>query len=205
MKLKVNPTRMELLKLKRRLKIAQKGHKLLKEKRDGLMKEFMQIIKDAKNTRDLLEEKLSVTFKSYINANANMTPQTIETAGKLTQQKLKIETEIKNIMSVKIPIFKIDFKGDWLSYGFYDTSSELDKSIINLNSSIPLMFQLSQIEKSAQLLATEIEKTRRRVNALEHVLIPSLNETIKYISMKLSEQERSGIATTMRIKQIIEN
>lgn len=204
MKIKVNPTRMELLRLKRRLKIAQKGHKLLKEKRDGLMKEFMQIIKDAKETREDLENKLKIIFNSYTNANASMSPQSMETASALTNQKLSLETKVKNIMSVKIPVFSVKFEGDWLSYGFYDTSSELDKAIMNLNSTIPLMFKLSQIEKSAQLLATEIEKTRRRVNALEHVLIPNINETIKYISMKLSEQERSSIATTMRIKELIQ-
>lgn len=205
MKLKVNPTRMELLRLKKRLKLAQKGHKLLKEKRDGLMKEFMAVVRDAKDTRNDMEEKLSKAFKAYTLASSSMSPQSMDTSALLTSQKLSINFDEKNVMSVKIPEISSEFSGDWLSYGFYDTSGELDTAIINLQEAVPSMVKLAQIEKSAQLMAVEIEKTRRRVNALEHVMIPSLIETVKYIQMKLSEQERSTITTTMRVKEIIES
>lgn len=203
MKLKVNPTRMELLRLKRRLKIAQKGHKLLKEKRDGLMKEFMSVIKIAKKTRIELEDKLSQAFQSYTRASSSMSSIALKSAYTLPSIKLDIQSEIKNVMSVKIPRFSHTLKGDWLCYGYLDTSGELDRSIILINEILPTMIRLSEIEKSAQMLAAEIEKTRRRVNALEHVLIPNITQTIKYISMKLSEQERSTITISMRIKELI--
>ncbi len=204
MKLKVNPTRMELLKLKKSLKTAKKGHKLLKEKRDGLMKEFMEIIRLARSTRKEMEEKLATGFHAYTLASANMSDMAIDSASLITNQKMNISFEIKNVMSVKIP--KIDFQteGDYISYGFYDTSGELDIALKKLQEALPILIKLAEIEKSAQKLAAEIEKTRRRVNALEHVMIPNIEETVKYIQMKLSEQERSTITTTMRVKELIE-
>lgn len=204
MKLRVNPTRMELLRLKKRLKTAQKGHKLLKEKRDGLMKEFMAIIKKAKTTRSEAEEKLAKSFKAYTMASANMTPITLATASALPSQKMSLSFDEKNVMSVKLPVIDFKTEGDFISYGFYDTSGELDIAIKNLGEALPSLVNLAQIEKSAQMLAAEIEKTRRRVNALEHVLIPNIKETVKYIQMKLSEQERASIASTMRVKEMIE-
>jgi V/A-type H+-transporting ATPase subunit D len=196
---------MELLKLKKRLKTAIKGHKLLKEKRDGLMKEFMEIIKVAKETRKKMEEILSIGFHSYTLASANMTDMTINTASQITSQKMTIDFSTKSVMSVKIPQINFSTKGDYISYGFYDTSGELDIALKNMQESLPTLIKLAQIEKSAQMLALEIEKTRRRVNALEHVMIPNLQETVKYIQMKLSEQERSVITTTMVVKEMIEN
>ncbi len=204
MKLKVNPTRMELLRLKRRLKIAQKGHKLLKEKRDGLMKEFMEVIKLAKTTREEMEQKLAIAFRSYTLAASNTIPQAMEAASTLPSQKTDLKFSTKNVMSVNIPQIEVQTSGDWLSYGFYDTSGELDIAIINLQDTAPQMIKLAEIEKSAQLMAKEIEKTRRRVNALEHVMIPNIEETVKYITMKLSEQERATITTTMIVKEMIE-
>lgn len=203
MKLKVNPTRMELLRLKRRLKIAQKGHKLLKEKRDGLMKEFMGIVRLAKQNRLEVEKQLSLIFQAYTYASSSTNPIDLASSYALPSLKLYISSQTKNVMSVKIPKFTHKLEGNWQSYGFFETSGELDRSISLIEQSIPDMINLSQIEKGAQMLATEIEKTRRRVNALEHVMIPNIIETIKYISMKLSEQERSTISTTMRIKEII--
>jgi len=202
--LKVNPTRMELLKLKKRLKTAQKGHKLLKEKRDGLMKEFMEIIKQAKKARLEMEQKLQKGFYSFTLASANMTPFSIETSSLMPSQKINASFSVKNVMSVKIPIINVETSGNYLCYGYFDTSSELDIAIENLGLALPEMVKLAQIEKGAQMLSVEIEKTRRRVNALEHVLIPNIIDTIKYISMKLSEQERSTIASTMRIKKMIQ-
>ncbi len=204
MKLKVNPTRMELLRLKRRLKIAQKGHKLLKEKRDGLMKEFMEIIKLAQKTREEMEQKLSISFKAYVIAASNTNKQALKTASILPSQKINLKFTTKNVMSVQIPKIQIERSGNWLSYGFYDTSGELDRAIENLQDVVEVMIKLAEIEKGSQLMAAEIEKTRRRVNALEHVMIPNLKETIKYIQMKLSEQERSTITTTMIVKEIIQ-
>lgn len=205
MKLKVNPTRMELLKLKRSLKTAKKGHKLLKEKRDGLMKEFMEIIRIARSTRSEMEEKLANGFHAYTLASANMTDMAINSASCITNQKMSIDFDVKNVMSVKIPKISFETKGDYISYGFQDTSAELDIALKKLQESLPILIRLAEIEKSAQKLAAEIEKTRRRVNALEHVMIPNLEETIKYIQMKLGEQERSTITTTMRVKELIES
>lgn len=202
--LNVNPTRMELIKLKRKLVTAKRGHKLLKEKRDGLMKEFIKIIKEVKSLRDEIEVTLARAFKSFLFASADMDSEEIEEALFIPAKKLSIEASTKNVMSVKVPEFKYHEEGDFLSYSLATTSSQLDSALKKLSDSLDKLIMIAQQEHSAKLMAEEIEKTRRRVNALEYVFIPNINETIKYITNKLNEQERSAIITVMKIKKEME-
>lgn len=202
-KLNVNPTRQELLKLKIKLKTAERGWKLLKEKRDGLMKSFMKIIRQAKEQREQVESELGEGFKYFILASAQMRPSEIRESIMWPGMKTSLTASTKNVMSVEIPQFEYKEEGDWLSYSLATTSSALDKSIETFANSLKYMVKLAEIEHSAKLLAEEIEKTRRRVNALEYVFIPNIRETIKYITAKLNEQERGALVSLMRIKDII--
>jgi V/A-type H+-transporting ATPase subunit D len=204
MKLNVNPTRMELLKLKRRVKTAKRGYKLLKEKRDGLMKQFMAIIKKARDYREKIEKNLPLALKSFMFASADMQPEMMEESLAMPSQKIFLESKIKNVMSVNVPQFTFKKTGTSLSYSLSTTSSQLDDSLNTFAEILEEMVKLAEIEHSASLLAEEIEKTRRRVNALEYVLIPSLVETVKFITLKLDEQERAGITSLMRVKEIVQ-
>jgi len=204
MKLNVNPTRQELIKLKRKLKTAVRGHKLLKEKRDGLMKQFMSIIREAKNLRENTEKKLAIGFQSFVFAAADMRPEVMAEALAIPSRKSTLTTTTKNIMSVDVPIFKYKEEGEFLCYSLKSTSSDLDTAIENFADVLKDMIKLAEIEHSAKLLAAEIEKTRRRVNALEYVMIPDTKETIKYITNKLNEQERGTLITLMKIKEVME-
>ncbi|MFH1218645.1 MAG: V-type ATP synthase subunit D, partial [Candidatus Peregrinibacteria bacterium] len=203
-KLNVKPTRMELLNLKRRLKSAKRGHKLLKDKQDGLMQKFMEIIKEAKASRREVEEKLSQAFKNFMFASSMMIPEILESALLYPSAKVELEVETKNVMSVRIPYFELKQEGDILNYGYLQTSGELDMSLSAFQEVFPLLIKLAEIEKQAQRLAAELETTRRRVNALEYKLIPDITETAKFITMKLAEAERSTIVSVMRIKAMIE-
>lgn len=203
--LNVNPTRMELLKLKKRIVMARRGHKLLKEKRDGLMREFMKIIKEAKSLRAHTEEILGKSFANFMMAASIMRPEAIESALMVNSSEIKLSAETKNVMSVNIPEFQFEITSKPSGYGFFGTSGEMDVALDKFKKSLNDLIRLSTIEKSAALLAVEIERTRRRVNALEYVLIPDLEETMKYIYMKLTEQERSGITTLMVVKEMLEN
>jgi len=203
MRLNVNPTRMELIKLKRRVVTAKRGHKLLKEKRDGLMKQFMAIIKEARTLRETIEKDLSGAFKAFVFASADMRPEVMQEALAYPSIKTTLEVDTQNVMSVNIPQFKMQKEGDFLSYGLASTSSDLDESLEIFSQVLEDMVKLAEIEHSARLLSEEIEKTRRRVNALEYVFIPNMEETIKYISAKLTEQERSAFATLMSLKDKI--
>ena len=202
--LKVNPTRMELIKLKRKLVTAQRGHKLLKEKRDGLMKEFMGIIREVKVLREEIEKELGNAFKTFLFASADMSREEMEEALALPAKKTSLQASTKNVMSVNVPEFKYQEEGSFLSYSLATTSSLLDSSLKNFSESLKSLIGLAQKEHSAKLMAAEIEKTRRRVNALEYVFIPNMKETIKYITAKLNEQERAAIITVMKIKDEME-
>lgn len=204
MRLNINPTRQELIKLKRKLETAKRGHKLLKEKRDGLMKQFMSIIRQAKKSRQKIEDQLSKGFLEFVFAAADMRKETLEEALAMPSKKISLETTTKNVMSVYVPKFKYKEQGDFLCYSLKSTSVDLDQSLKIFNEVLKDMIKLAEIEHSAKLLAAEIEKTRRRVNALEHILIPNTEETIKYISSKLNEQERGTIITLMKIKEVME-
>lgn len=208
-KLNVNPTRMELSNLKRRLVTAKRGHKLLKDKQDELMRKFIELIKRNKELRVEVEKELSQSFKDFLIASAVMSPQMLEEAVAFPNEKINVDITMKNIMSVYVPImnFKREMRnedeGSIYPYGYAQTSSELDDAILKLYNILFKLLELAEVEKSCQLMADEIEKTRRRVNALEYRTIPDLEVTIKYIRMKLDENERSTITRLMKVKDII--
>jgi len=203
-KLNVNPTRQEFLKLKIKLKTAQRGHKLLKEKRDGLMKNFMAIVREAKDLRETIEKELGQGFFSLIFASGKMRRSEMEEALLVPTKTVSLEAQTKNVMGVEVPLFEYQEEGDFLSYDLATTSTSLDKGLQTFSDALKTMVQLAQVEHSAKLLAEEIEKTRRRVNALEYVFIPDMQETIKYIRSKLAERERGTLITLMKVKELIE-
>lgn len=202
-RLNVNPTRMELLRLKKRIKTATRGHKLLKEKRDGLMKSFMEIIREASDLREKVEKDLQGAFGEFMFASASMRKEAIHESLSVPSQKMKLSAETKNVMSVDIPQFSSEIEGDFLCYSLTSTSSELDSSLETFAEVLKDIIRLAEIEHSAYLLAEEIEKTRRRVNALEHVMIPDMEETAKFIKMKLAEQERASISSIMALEDVL--
>ena len=213
--LNVNPTRMEMTKLKKRLAVARRGHKLLKDKRDELMKIFLDVVRRNKELREQVEELLTKAHQSFLVARAVMSVPVVEEALMFPKQTVELSVETANLMSVTVPRFSYatavaqtddaDSALGWdiFPYGFATTSGDLDASMQILASALPLMLELAESEKTAQLLAEEIEKTRRRVNALEHVLIPQLTETIHYITMKLEENERGNITMLMKVKDMM--
>jgi len=205
--LQVNPTRMELSKLKTRLKTSTRGHKLLKDKRDDLMKKFLELIRDNMELRVELEKKMAEVYEGFVVAGATMDDAVLQEALMLPQRQVFASVTTRNIMSVNVPDFQFTDTGDEnkdiYPYGFAFTSGELDDSVNALNEVLPLMLKLAQAEKTIQLLAEEIEKTRRRVNALEYVQIPTLQETIKSITMKLDENERGNLARLMKVKDMM--
>jgi len=201
--LRVNPTRQELLRLKIKLKTSQRGYKLLKDKRDGLMKQFMAIIREAKDLRENVEQELGKGFQAFLFASAKMRPELLKSAFLLPAKKTYLQATTKNVMSVDVPIFEYKEEGDFLSYGFSFTASELDVALKIFSETLKKMVRLAEVEHSAKLLADEIEKTRRRVNALEYVYIPQMQETIRYIESKLTEQERGAVITLMKVKDML--
>ncbi len=207
MEIRVNPTRMELKKLKQRLITARRGHKLLKDKRDELMRQFLDIVRANKALRETVEERLSGVHRSFTVASAVSSPRLLEEALMLPKKEVALNVENRNIMSVIVPVFRYDIVGgdssDGYNYGFAFTSGELDSTLANLSELMPDMIKLAETEKTAQLLADEIEKTRRRVNALEYTMIPSLESAIKRISMKLGENERGNTTRLMKVKDMM--
>jgi V/A-type H+-transporting ATPase subunit D len=208
--LRVNPTRMELTGLKKRLKTAQRGHKLLKDKQDELMKKFIELVKKNKELRENVEKELTQAFKDFLIARAVMSSEVLEEAIMYPTQRISLELETKNIMSVNSPIFKLikenneEATSTMYPYGFASTSGELDSAIFSLQGVVEKLIELAQVEKTCQLMANEIEKTRRRVNALEYVMIPQLIETVKYITMKLDENERGNRVRLMKVKDMVQ-
>lgn len=205
--LNVNPTRMELSKLKKRLVTARRGHKLLKDKRDELMRQFLDLVRENKALRERVETAITAANKSLVLARSVMSEQTADTALLCPKQEISLEVSSKNIMSVEIPVYTVSTrtpdKNDIYPYGMAFTSAELDLAVTELSDILPDMLRLAEVEKSAQMLAAEIERTRRRVNALEHVMIPQYVNTIRMITMKLDENERSSTARLMKVKDMI--
>lgn len=203
----VNPTRMELTKLKGRLKTALRGHKLLKDKRDELMRQFMDVVRENRVLRQSMEEALIRAHSSFTVASALMSPEMLEQALLYPRQSVELDVTYRNMMSVNVPVYhfrtKSDNPGEIYPYGFASTSGELDDAVRALSEAFEGMLRLAQIEKTTQLLSEEIEKTRRRVNALEYVKIPEMQENIKYITMKLEENERSATIRLMKVKDMI--
>ena len=208
-KLNVNPTRMELSKLKKRLVTSKRSHKLLKDKQDELMRQFINLIKYNNKIRAEVEKELGDSLKDFVMARAVMSSEFLEEAIAYPKENIKVEVGTKNVMSVNVPRrnFKRELEGDEGSiypYGFMNTSAELDDAIGKLYRVLPKLLELAEVEKSGQLMADEIEKTRRRVNALEYMTIPQLEETIKYIRMKLDENERGALTRLMKVKSMID-
>jgi len=201
--LKVNPTRINLLNLKKDLKIAERGHKLLKDKRDGLMKEFMEIIKEARNLRQSLNGQISEAFQIFVLASSLTPYKTLETAFSMPTMQTQVLPETKTIMSVKTPRLTLKKEGSLFSYSFLETSGDLDNFMVKMDKILPEIIKLAEFEKTAESLAEEIEKTRRRVNALENTMIPNLRDTIRFISQRLEEQARDAVVSNMRIKSMI--
>lgn len=203
----VNPTRMELTNLKRKLVTARRGHKLLKDKRDELMRQFLELVKENKVLREKVENGINKVNQHLTLASAAMSEESMSVALMMPFQKMNIDVKSKNVMSVTVPEFVPDFKsaseGDIYSYGYAFTSGDLDDAVKTLYKILPDMLRLAEVEKSCQLLSAEIEKTRRRVNALEHVIIPDYTDTIKYITMKLDENDRSTTTRLMKIKDMM--
>lgn len=203
----VNPTRMELTRLKKKLVTASRGHKLLKDKRDELMRQFLDMARENMELRMKVEAGIKAANTGFVIAKAGMNEQTLSTALMAPKQEVRIALSDRNVMSVDIPVYDYKMKSansnDIYSYGFAFTSGELDDAVKSLSDILPDMLRLAEVEKSCQMLAAEIEKTRRRVNALEHVIIPETREGIKYISMKLDENERSTQVRLMKVKDMM--
>ena len=203
----INPTRMELTRLKGRLKTAQRGHKLLKDKRDELMKQFMDVVRENRALRRRVEEGLVRAHGSFTVAAALMSPELLQQSLLYPTQSVELDMTFQNVMSVDVPryLFKTTGQnaGEVYPYGFAQTSGELDDAVDAMSSVFQDMLRLAEVEKTSQLLAEEIEKTRRRVNALEYVKIPEMQANIKYITMKLDENERSNTIRLMKVKDML--
>lgn len=203
-KTQVNPTRMELTKQKKKLATATGGHKLLKDKRDELMRQFLDLVRENRALRRKVEAGIIKANKNFVLAKAGMDDETVNAAFMAPRQSVQLEAGSRNVMSVDVPVFTFQTRtadpNDIYSYGYAFTSSDLDDAVESLSEIFEDMLKLAEIEKSCQLMAAEIEKTRRRVNALEHVMIPNAQENIKYIQMKLDENERSTQIRLMKIK-----
>ena len=203
----VNPTRMELTRQKKKLATATRGHKLLKDKRDELMRQFLELVRENKALREKVEKGLEAANKNFVLARAASSDQVLNTALLAPKQEVYLEAEVRNVMSVEIPVFtsrtRSADEGDLYSYGFAFTSGDLDDAVKSLQELLPDMLRLAEVEKSCQLMAAEIEKTRRRVNALEYVMIPDAQEKIRYITMKLDENERTTQNRLMKVKDMM--
>ena len=203
----LNPTRMVLNQRKGRLKTATRGHKLLKDKRDELMRQFMDVVRRNQELRIKVEEGLTEAFAALSVASAVMSPEMLEQSLLYPRQSVELGMGFKNIMSVNVPVYDFRSKsadaGDIYPYGLAQTSGELDDAMTALSGVFEDMLELAQVEKTMQMLAQEIEKTRRRVNALEYVMIPELQADIKYITMKLEENENSTKVRLMKVKEMV--
>ena len=186
-RLNVNPTRMELTNLKRKLTTARRGHKLLKDKQDELMRRFLDLVRENKELRRKVEEGIEESNRHMALARSVMSDSSLDVALMMPSQKMSLDVSEKNVMSVMLPVF----------------DTKLKTAVKSLSDIMPYMLRLAEVEKSCQLMSAEIEKTRRRVNALEHVMIPQYEETIKYISMKLDENERSATIRLMKVKNMM--
>ena len=203
----VNPTRMELTRLKKKLGTAIKGHRLLKDKRDELMREFLDMVRVNMELREKVEKEIKAADLNFVLAKSTMSEETLQDALMAPKQEVQLSVDKRNVMSVDIPVFDYETRtsdeNDIYSYGFAFTSGDLDGAVKSLSDVFPDMLKLAEIEKSCQLMAAEIEKTRRRVNALEHVIIPETQEGIRYITMKLDENERSTQVRLMKVKDMM--
>ena len=202
--LAVNATRMELLRLKKRLALAQRGHKLLKDKQDELVRNFLEIIEDTKKLRIEVDSQIQSVFQSFSLAEGVVGGAQIESLFALPGAQTTLRSQTKSIMNVKVPRFNVEISGDPYDYGDVTSSVLVDRCVGRFGKLLDNLLKLAELEKASILLAEEIEKTRRRVNALEYILIQNIQDTIKYITMKLSEMERSNLTRIMKVKDMIQ-
>ncbi len=206
--LNVNPTRMELSRLRKRLGTATRGHKLLKDKQDELVRQFILLVKKNQELRKKMDSSLQKGMKEYVLASSVIPDHVLEEAFSIPFNKVSLDVQTKSIMNTEVPVlntmYQEDSDVDDFSYGFVSTTSELDLSLDYLDSMLPLMLQLAEIEKTCQLIAKEIETTKRRVNALEYLTIPNLTETIAHIENTLDENERGNVTRLMKVIDILE-
>lgn len=202
----INPTRMELARLSKQLGTAKRGHKLLKDKQDELMRQFILLIRKNNTLRQVVEEEMTHAMKAFRLANATINENFIEELFILPATNVSLDVTEKNIMSVVVPVMKFDYNEEYvntpLEYGFLNSNVPLDLSIERFTNFLPKLLELTEIEKTCQLMSEEIEKTRRRVNALEYMTIPELEETIYFIKMKLEENERAGVTRMIKVKNM---
>lgn len=205
-RLTVNPTRMEFTRLKKQLTTATRGHKLLKDKQDELMRQFILFVRRNHQLRQEMEAELQAAMANVVLANASINEAFIEELFVLPAETMELAVTEKNIMSVKVPVMNFQYDDRLgeapLEYGYLNSNAELDQAIEQFTSVLPKLLALTEIEKTCQLMASEIEKTRRRVNALEYMTIPQLEETIYYIQMKLEENERAEVTRLIKIKDM---
>ena len=199
----VNATRMEMLKLRRRVGLAIRGHRLLSEKRDEISRQLVQIARTLSDLRKKVEHELLETTRRFMMARATMEPEQIRAAMEVPTKKFSLAISFAAIMSVKVPRLAKEIEGDIMCYGFGTTSGEMDIALRALERAFDSLIELAEAEKQAQLLAAELQTTRRRVNVLEHVVIPEMKQTIRYINTKLGEAERDNISRLMIIADII--
>ncbi|MGB3340163.1 MAG: V-type ATP synthase subunit D [bacterium] len=203
MKLDIPPTRMQLLRLKKRIIIARRGHKLLKDKQDELMRRILELVSKIRDARIRIEQELRSAFGYFYFASSKQSIKATDEALLATTKNIVIDYTTERVLNLKIPKFKQTISGGLIGYGFMTTSGDLDLALLKIDQLISKLLELAELEKALELLATEIEKTRRRVNALEYVIIPSIDETIKFIKLKLSEMERGDLTRLMRVKEIV--
>lgn len=199
----VNATRMELLRLKKRLNLAWRGHKLLKDKRDELMRQLLVVIDEVKVLRLSIEKEFQSIVERFVLARASIGPYQVEQELLLPVKKISVSISKRNIIGVHVPVYAKEVSGDIIPYGYMNTSGEMDIALNDFDKSIENLLDLAEKEKAVQLMAMEIEETRRRVNVLEYKLIPSIIETIRFITMKLDEIERSNTVRLMKVRDIV--
>lgn len=199
----VNATRMELLRLKKRLNLAWRGHKLLKDKRDELMRQLLEVIDEVKELRLSIEKEFQSIVERFVLARASIGPYQVEQELLLPVKKISVSISKRNIIGVHVPVYAKEVSGDIIPYGYMNTSGEMDIALNDFDKSIENLLDLAEKEKAVQLMAMEIEETRRRVNVLEYKLIPSIIETIRFITMKLDEIERSNTVRLMKVRDIV--
>jgi len=204
--MRINPTRMELTRVKRKLVTAKRGHKLLKDKRDEMVRQFILLVRENHRLRTEVESALSGALRNFAMARSVTEPEMMEEALLYPARSVSVQMGIRSILSVRVPTLKTgeDNAQAMISYGLVETSAQLDGAIANLAELLPKLIRLAEVEKTCDLLADEIEKTRRRVNALEYVMIPQFIETIRFITMKLDENERGSLTRLMKVKAMIE-
>ncbi|MFH1501701.1 MAG: V-type ATP synthase subunit D [Candidatus Eisenbacteria bacterium] len=204
MKIRANPNRMQLLRLRRRLTLARRGHKLLKDKQEELMRRFLGIVHRARDLRAETEAELERAHRAFVSARFDMDGPGMEAALAFSRRIVSLTADREQVMNLKVPVFSVEFPEDAeLGYGYMETTGDLDRALELYAVVLPKLMRLAEMEKSVQLIAAELEKTRRRVNALEHILVPSLEETIRFISDRLSELERETATRLMKVKEMV--